>query len=153
MWPLGSFRLAGAGSPDPLSGPQVFRIEAYLAQSRDELVDNLEEFLDCSLVLPPSEVPSEKALLSLVPVQRELLQRRVGTVRQEPRLYKGLGTYPAAPTDPQLPRRSPAGPCLPSSLSSCLPASWEATPWPLPSHQKILPSGLLGRSVGWASGS
>lgn len=149
MWPLGSFRLAGAGSPDPLSGPQVFRIEAYLAQSRDELVDNLEEFLDCSLVLPPSEVPSEKALLGLVPVQRELLQRRVGAVRQEPRLYKGLGTYPAAPTDPQLPRRSPAGPCLPSSL--CLHVS--QPPWPLPSHQKILPSGLLGRSVGWASGS
>uniref|UniRef100_A0A8C9KRW6 Anion exchange protein n=1 Tax=Panthera tigris altaica TaxID=74533 RepID=A0A8C9KRW6_PANTA len=85
--------------PDPLSGPQVFRIEAYLAQSRDELVKNLEEFLDCSLVLPPSEVPSEKALLDLVPVQRELLQRRVGTVRQEPRLYKGL-EVPGAPEDP-----------------------------------------------------
>ncbi|XP_042823047.1 band 3 anion transport protein isoform X8 [Panthera tigris] len=88
-----------------LMSEKVFRIEAYLAQSRDELVKNLEEFLDCSLVLPPSEVPSEKALLDLVPVQRELLQRRVGTVRQEPRLYKGLDLnggpeVPGAPEDP-----------------------------------------------------
>ncbi|XP_026904693.1 band 3 anion transport protein isoform X1 [Acinonyx jubatus] len=88
-----------------LMSEKVFRIEAYLAQSRDELVDNLEEFLDCSLVLPPSEVPSEKALLGLVPVQRELLQRRVGTVRQEPRLYKGLDLnggpeVPGGPEDP-----------------------------------------------------
>ncbi|XP_047701948.1 band 3 anion transport protein isoform X1 [Prionailurus viverrinus] len=90
-----------------LMSEKVFRIEAYLAQSRDELVDNLEEFLDCSLVLPPSEAPSEKALLGLVPVQRELLQRRVGAVRQEPRLYKGLDLNggPEAPGGPEDPLR------------------------------------------------
>ena len=50
--------------------------EAYLAQSKETLVQSLEGFLDCSLVLPPLDAPSEKALLSLVPVQKALLRRR-----------------------------------------------------------------------------
>ena len=37
---------------------------------------SVEGFLDCSLVLPPLDAPSEKALLSLVPVQKALLRRR-----------------------------------------------------------------------------
>lgn len=140
MWTLGYFHPAGAGSPDPLSGPQVFRTDAYLAQSKAELVCNLEGFLDCSLVLPPCEAPSEQALLSLVPVQKELLRRRYlqSPAKPEPHFYKGLGTCPAAPTAPQRPQHSPVSPCLPSShpvprcplsLSSCLPTSL-ATPLP-----------------------
>lgn len=140
MWTLGSFHPAGAGSPDPLSGPQVFRMDAYLAQSKAELVCNLEGFLDCSLVLPPCEAPSEQALLSLVPVQKELLRRRYlrSPAKPEPLFYKGLGTCPTAPTAPQRPQHSPVSPCLPSShpvpqcplsLSSCLPTSL-ATPLP-----------------------
>lgn len=77
----------------------MFRTDAYLAQSRQELVHSLEGFLDCSLVLPPSDAPSEQALLSLVPVQRELLRRRYlpSPAKPDPRFYKGLGTRPARP--------------------------------------------------------
>ncbi|XP_029783808.1 band 3 anion transport protein [Suricata suricatta] len=88
-----------------LMSEKVFRVEAYLAQNREELVENLEEFLDCSLVLPPSEDFSEQALLSLVPMQRHLLKRRLAAVKQEPKLYKGLDLdggpeVPGGPEDP-----------------------------------------------------
>ncbi|XP_027948601.1 band 3 anion transport protein [Eumetopias jubatus] len=90
-----------------LMSERVFRTDAYLAQSKAELVRNLEGFLDCSLVLPPCEAPSEQALLSLVPVQKELLRRRylLSPAKPEPRFYKGLDLYggpgtPAGPDDP-----------------------------------------------------
>ncbi|XP_072796158.1 band 3 anion transport protein-like [Vicugna pacos] len=38
-----------------LMSERVFRTEAYLAQSKKKLVHSLESFLNCSLVLPPSE--------------------------------------------------------------------------------------------------
>ncbi|XP_049635031.1 LOW QUALITY PROTEIN: band 3 anion transport protein [Suncus etruscus] len=76
-----------------LMSERVFRTDAYLAQSRGELVRNLEGFLDCSLVLPPTDVPSEQALLSLVPRwQQELLRRRYlpSAAKPDPSFYKGL---------------------------------------------------------------
>ncbi|KAM7334388.1 hypothetical protein ACRRTK_007708 [Alexandromys fortis] len=71
---------------------RVFRTTAYLAQSRGELVSSLEGFLDCSLVLPPTDAPSEQALLNLVPVQKELLRRRYlpSAAKPDPALYKTL---------------------------------------------------------------
>ncbi|KAK1331120.1 hypothetical protein QTO34_009069 [Cnephaeus nilssonii] len=90
-----------------LMSERVFRTDAYLAQSRQELVHSLEGFLDCSLVLPPSDAPSEQALLSLVPVQRELLRRRYlpSPAKPDPRFYKGLDLnggpgVPGGPDDP-----------------------------------------------------
>uniref|UniRef100_A0A8C0KCW0 Anion exchange protein n=1 Tax=Canis lupus dingo TaxID=286419 RepID=A0A8C0KCW0_CANLU len=75
-----------------LMSERVFRTDAYLAQTKEELVRNLDCFLDCSLVLPPCEVPSEQALLSLVPVQKELLRRRylLSPAKPDPHFYKGL---------------------------------------------------------------
>ncbi|GAB1296900.1 Band 3 anion transport protein [Apodemus speciosus] len=72
---------------------RVFRITASLAHSRGELQSSLESFLDCSLVLPPTDAPSEKALLNLVPVQKELLRRRYlpSPAKPDPNLYKTLG--------------------------------------------------------------
>ncbi|KAM5310152.1 band 3 anion transport protein isoform 2-T2 [Glossophaga mutica] len=90
-----------------LMSERVFRMDAYLAQSRGELVRSLEGFLDCSLVLPPSDAPSEQALLSLVPVQRELLRRRYlpSAAKPDPSFYKGLDLnggpgVPGGPDDP-----------------------------------------------------
>nr|XP_041577494.1 band 3 anion transport protein isoform X2 [Taeniopygia guttata] len=54
----------------------VFRRDAYLAEARQELLRGLEDFLEASIVLPPSEAPSEQLLRGLVPLQRELLRRR-----------------------------------------------------------------------------
>lgn len=77
----------------------MFRTDAYLAQNKEMLVHSLEGFLDCSLVLPPTDTPSEDALLSLVPVQKELLKRRYlpSSAKPEPSFLKGLGTCPAQP--------------------------------------------------------
>ncbi|MBZ3887370.1 Band 3 anion transport protein [Sciurus carolinensis] len=90
-----------------LMSERVFRTDAYLAQSRRELVLSLEGFLDCSLVLPPTDAPSEQALLSLVPVQRELLRRRYlsSTAKSDPSFYKNLGLNggPAGPGGPDDP--------------------------------------------------
>ncbi|XP_045692483.1 band 3 anion transport protein isoform X2 [Phyllostomus hastatus] len=90
-----------------LMSERVFRMDAYLAKGRGELVRSLEGFLDCSLVLPPSDAPSEQALLSLVPVQRELLRRRYlpSPAKPDPGFYKGLDLnggpgVPGGPDDP-----------------------------------------------------
>ncbi|NWU20172.1 B3AT protein, partial [Dyaphorophyia castanea] len=55
---------------------RVFRRDAYLAEARQDLVRGVEDFLDASIVLPPTETPSEPLLRALVPLQRELLRRR-----------------------------------------------------------------------------
>ncbi|NXQ00228.1 B3AT protein, partial [Vidua macroura] len=55
---------------------RVFRRDAYLAEARQELVRGVEDFLDASIVLPPTEAPNEQLLRALVPLQRELLRRR-----------------------------------------------------------------------------
>ncbi|NXC92301.1 B3AT protein, partial [Cercotrichas coryphoeus] len=55
---------------------RVFRRDAYLAEARQDLLRGVEDFLDASIVLPPTEAPSEPLLRALVPLQRELLRRR-----------------------------------------------------------------------------
>ncbi|NWV50146.1 B3AT protein, partial [Daphoenositta chrysoptera] len=55
---------------------RVFRRDAYLAEARQDLVRGVEDFLDASIVLPPTESPNEQLLRALVPLQRELLRRR-----------------------------------------------------------------------------
>uniref|UniRef100_A0A8C3RIL5 Anion exchange protein n=1 Tax=Cyanoderma ruficeps TaxID=181631 RepID=A0A8C3RIL5_9PASS len=55
---------------------RVFRRDAYLAEARQDLVRGVEDFLDSSIVLPPTEGPNEQLLRGLVPLQRELLRRR-----------------------------------------------------------------------------
>ncbi|XP_035304075.1 band 3 anion transport protein [Cricetulus griseus] len=88
---------------------RVFRTAAYLAQSRGELLSSLEGFLDCSLVLPPTDAPSEQALLNLIPVQKELLRRRYlpSAAKPDPDLYKTLDLNggPGGPGDADDPLR------------------------------------------------
>uniref|UniRef100_A0A8C3N324 Anion exchange protein n=1 Tax=Geospiza parvula TaxID=87175 RepID=A0A8C3N324_GEOPR len=55
---------------------RVFRRDAYLAEGRQELLRGVEDFLDSSIVLPPTEAPNEQLLRALVPLQQELLRRR-----------------------------------------------------------------------------
>lgn len=65
------------GGPTPVpAAPQVFRRDAYLADGRQDLVRGVEDFLEASIVLPPTETPCEQLLRSLVPLQQELLRRR-----------------------------------------------------------------------------
>lgn len=86
---------------------RVFCVTASLAQSRGELLSSLDSFLDCSLVLPPTEAPSEQALLNLVPVQKELLRKRYlpRPAKPDPNLYKALDGGKEGPRDEDDPLR------------------------------------------------
>ncbi|XP_028930328.1 band 3 anion transport protein isoform X2 [Ornithorhynchus anatinus] len=76
-----------------LMAERVFRVAAYMAQSRKELVEALEGFLDCSLVLPPTISSDDELLQSLVPLQTELLRRHYQTVptKGDPDFLKRIG--------------------------------------------------------------
>ncbi|EPY72637.1 band 3 anion transport protein [Camelus ferus] len=106
---------------------RVFRIDAYLAQSKETLVHSLEGFLDCSLVLPPSDAPSEKALRSLLPVQMELLRRRLSSsAKPEPIPEELPRRRPSSPVKPkpipeELPRRRPSSPVKPEPIPKAPP--------------------------------
>ncbi|NXB31700.1 B3AT protein, partial [Eulacestoma nigropectus] len=82
---------------------RVFRRDAYLAEARQDLVRGVEDFLDASIVLPPTETPNEQLLHALVPLQRELLRRRYQPLE---RLHigdflKDLGMVGTTPDPPQ----------------------------------------------------
>uniref|UniRef100_A0A8C8VR09 Anion exchange protein n=1 Tax=Pelusios castaneus TaxID=367368 RepID=A0A8C8VR09_9SAUR len=70
-----------------------FRRDAYLAEKRQDLLKAMEEFLDCSIVLPPCEIQNEHLLKSLVPMQKELLRKRYLPAEKKPKeeILKDLG--------------------------------------------------------------
>lgn len=69
--------------------PQCFHEAAYLADDRQDLLTAINEFLDCSVVLPPSEVMGEELLRSVALFQREMLRRRHG---QEKKVAEEVST-------------------------------------------------------------
>ncbi|NWQ98070.1 B3A2 protein, partial [Burhinus bistriatus] len=64
------------GALTPPSSCQQFHEAAYLADDRHDLLNAINEFLDCSVVLPPSEVQGEELLRSVAHFQREMLKKR-----------------------------------------------------------------------------
>ncbi|KAM8967226.1 anion exchange protein 2 [Pelodytes ibericus] len=61
-----------------LMSDKSFHEAAYLADDRQDLLNAINEFLDCSVVLPPSELLGEELLRSVALFQREMLRRRHG---------------------------------------------------------------------------
>ncbi|XP_074023084.1 LOW QUALITY PROTEIN: anion exchange protein 2-like, partial [Numenius arquata] len=59
-----------------LMSDKQFHEAAYLADERQDLLTAINEFLDCSVVLPPSEVQGEELLRSVAHFQREMLKKR-----------------------------------------------------------------------------
>ncbi|NXI44227.1 B3A2 protein, partial [Galbula dea] len=59
-----------------LMSDKQFHEAAYLADDRHDLLTAINEFLDCSVVLPPSEVQGEELLRSVAHFQREMLKKR-----------------------------------------------------------------------------
>ncbi|XP_064301364.1 anion exchange protein 2 isoform X2 [Phalacrocorax carbo] len=59
-----------------LMSDKQFHEAAYLADDRHDLLNAINEFLDCSVVLPPSEVQGEELLCSVAHFQREMLKKR-----------------------------------------------------------------------------
>uniref|UniRef100_S4RD40 Anion exchange protein n=1 Tax=Petromyzon marinus TaxID=7757 RepID=S4RD40_PETMA len=59
-----------------LMSDKDFHEAAYLADERQDLLTAITEFLDCSIVLPPSELTDEGLLRSVAAFQRDMLQKR-----------------------------------------------------------------------------
>ncbi|XP_075027434.1 band 3 anion transport protein isoform X2 [Calonectris borealis] len=87
---------------------RIFRRDAYLAEGRQDLLRGVEDFLEASIVLPPTETPSEQLLRSLVPLQHELLRRRYQPPEKAPGegFLKDLGLEAPAPEDDDPLRRT-----------------------------------------------
>lgn len=62
--------------PPLLSPSQVFNQTAFRAKSDRELTDGVASFLDCSIVIPPTEIQDEAMLSSIIGFQKKLLQDR-----------------------------------------------------------------------------
>ncbi|KAK3559692.1 hypothetical protein QTP86_017681, partial [Hemibagrus guttatus] len=60
-----------------LLADQVFNQAALKAQSDKELNDALTDFLDCSVVIPPTEIRDETMLAPIIGFQKRLLQERL----------------------------------------------------------------------------
>ncbi|XP_031419098.1 anion exchange protein 2a isoform X2 [Clupea harengus] len=59
-----------------LMSDKHFHEAAYLADERQDLLNAINSFLDCSIVLPPSEVGGEELLHSVARFQKEMLRKR-----------------------------------------------------------------------------
>uniref|UniRef100_A0A8C1URI1 Anion exchange protein n=1 Tax=Cyprinus carpio TaxID=7962 RepID=A0A8C1URI1_CYPCA len=62
-----------------LMSDKQFHEAAYLADDRQDLLNAINGFLDCSIVLPPSELGGEDLLRSVAHFQREMLRKREDT--------------------------------------------------------------------------
>lgn len=59
-----------------LCSSQHFHEAAYMADDRQDLLNAINEFLDCSIVIPPSEVEGKDLLKSIATFQKLLLRKR-----------------------------------------------------------------------------
>uniref|UniRef100_A0A667ZRJ4 Anion exchange protein n=1 Tax=Myripristis murdjan TaxID=586833 RepID=A0A667ZRJ4_9TELE len=59
-----------------LMSDKHFHEAAYLADDRQDLLNAINSFLDCSIVLPPSEMGGDELLRSVARFQREMLRKR-----------------------------------------------------------------------------
>ncbi|XP_055990784.1 anion exchange protein 2 isoform X2 [Sorex fumeus] len=73
-----------------LMSDKQFHEAAYLADEREDLLTAINAFLDCSVVLPPSEVQGEELLRSVAHFQRQMLKKREEQGRLLPAGAAGL---------------------------------------------------------------
>ncbi|XP_056266483.1 anion exchange protein 2-like isoform X2 [Pseudoliparis swirei] len=59
-----------------LMSDKLFHEAAYQADDRQDLLTAINRFLDCSVVLPPSDVGGDELLRSVARFQREMLRKR-----------------------------------------------------------------------------
>uniref|UniRef100_A0A3B3THU2 Anion exchange protein n=1 Tax=Paramormyrops kingsleyae TaxID=1676925 RepID=A0A3B3THU2_9TELE len=59
-----------------LMSDKVFHEVAYFADDRQDLLNGINEFLDCSIVIPPSDVEGKDLLKSVSSFQKEMLRKR-----------------------------------------------------------------------------
>lgn len=56
---------------------QVFCLEAFLAQTDKDLTNAISDFMDCSIVIPPTEIQDQGMLEPIIQFQRRMLRERV----------------------------------------------------------------------------
>lgn len=56
--------------------PQNFHEVAYFADDRQDLLNGINEFLDCSIVIPPSDVEGKDLLKTVASFQKQMLRKR-----------------------------------------------------------------------------
>uniref|UniRef100_A0A672YM75 Anion exchange protein n=3 Tax=Sphaeramia orbicularis TaxID=375764 RepID=A0A672YM75_9TELE len=55
----------------------VFCLEAFLAQTDKDLTDAIADFMDCSIVIPPTEIQDQTMLAPIIRFQKKMLRDRV----------------------------------------------------------------------------
>ncbi|KAL0179930.1 hypothetical protein M9458_025372, partial [Cirrhinus mrigala] len=55
----------------------VFNQAAFQAQSDRELTEAVGDFMDCCIVIPPTEIQDTSLLTSLIPFQKKLLHDKL----------------------------------------------------------------------------
>uniref|UniRef100_W5L7E3 Anion exchange protein n=1 Tax=Astyanax mexicanus TaxID=7994 RepID=W5L7E3_ASTMX len=55
----------------------VFSLEAFLAQNEKELTNAIADFMDCSIVIPPTEIQSVAMLQPIIGFQKRMLRERL----------------------------------------------------------------------------
>lgn len=64
---------------------KFFNQAAFRARTARDLTDALVEFLDCSIVIPPTEIQNESMLSSIISFQKKILKDRAQTPDLMPR--------------------------------------------------------------------
>lgn len=49
---------------------------AYFADDRQDLLNGINEFLDCSIVIPPSDVEGKDLLKTVADFQKQMMRKR-----------------------------------------------------------------------------
>uniref|UniRef100_A0A3B4C0D1 Anion exchange protein n=1 Tax=Pygocentrus nattereri TaxID=42514 RepID=A0A3B4C0D1_PYGNA len=87
-----------------LLADKVFNQAAFQAQSDRELIDAMADFMDCSIVIPPTEIQNEAMLAPIISFQKKLLQERLRPSDPQLRLdlkpRKSSIAKPLPPEDP-----------------------------------------------------
>uniref|UniRef100_A0A8C1MGU5 Anion exchange protein n=1 Tax=Cyprinus carpio TaxID=7962 RepID=A0A8C1MGU5_CYPCA len=80
----------------------VFTLEAYLATNEKDLTNAMADFMDCSIVIPPTEIQDESMLKPIINFQKKMLRDRVRPY--DTRLMIGAPTGPVKPREDPLAR-------------------------------------------------
>uniref|UniRef100_A0A8C8JWX4 Anion exchange protein n=1 Tax=Oncorhynchus tshawytscha TaxID=74940 RepID=A0A8C8JWX4_ONCTS len=89
-----------------LMADKVFNQAAFQAQGERELMDAVADFMDCSIVIPPTEIQDGAMLQSIIGFQKKLLQERL---RPSDPLFGASKPSGHAPEDPLVRTGRPFG--------------------------------------------
>ncbi|XP_072299053.1 solute carrier family 4 member 1a (Diego blood group) [Eucyclogobius newberryi] len=82
----------------------VFCLEAFLAQTDKDVTDAIADFMDCSIVLPPTEIQDQKMLEPIINFQRKMLRDRLRPIDNRLAFGDKAGKAPEPPREDPLAR-------------------------------------------------